>query len=356
MASSGSVESGGYQGRCLLFEWGTNSVSADTNTRTIWYKVTAVGGTSSWYVHRNNTVEVCGNLVYEGPSYDEVWEDTVLAEGTMNINQSTNPTLTVDMHGGIYYNSDNIDTYEEWTLDEIPRYAHITSLSVKSRTINSITYQFTTDRSASLYVKNDTDGTSWLNNGQPFVSNTTSGQFTIYYANVQNTVRLTPNKTYKFIIKCKATVSGLDTFEETTEKTYDIGRLTSVPNFNHGDSFTIQTSNPSGSSLKLEMKVSSTQIFNKTVSTGSNTITLTDSELDQIYRLYGSSNSNTATFNLVTDNNSSYKDTKTSTITLTGKQKTAHVTQGRTQVYVGVNGSVKKAVVWVGNNGRKRCI
>ena len=147
MASNGNVYSDGYQGRCLLFEWGTNSVNAETNTRTIWYRVTAVGGSSSGYYHHNNTVVVCGNLVYDGDSSEYITEDEVLVEDTMNINQSSNPTLTVEMHGGIYTYSDNINTDYQWTLDEIPRYAYLTSLSVKNTTLNSITFQFTTDKS-----------------------------------------------------------------------------------------------------------------------------------------------------------------------------------------------------------------
>ena len=51
MATSGSVDSGGYQGRVLRFEWGTNSISAERNVRNIWYKVTAVEE-----VHRDITI------------------------------------------------------------------------------------------------------------------------------------------------------------------------------------------------------------------------------------------------------------------------------------------------------------
>ena len=39
MATSGSVDSGGYQGRVLRFEWGTNNINSADNTRSIWYKM-----------------------------------------------------------------------------------------------------------------------------------------------------------------------------------------------------------------------------------------------------------------------------------------------------------------------------
>jgi len=109
--------------------------------------------------------------------------------------------------------------------------------------------------------------------------------------------------------------------------------------------------------LKLVIKIDAIEIFNKTVSTGENTIVLTDEELDKLYRLYGSSNSLTATFILTTADK--YTSEKTCTITLTGNQKTGYVGADkpkRVKVWVGVNGSVKTAVIWVGNNGRKRCI
>ena len=105
------------------------------------------------------------------------------------------------------------------------------------------------------------------------------------------------------------------------------------------------------------MKINATEIFTRTISTGENTIILTDEELDNLYRLYGSSNSLTATFILTTADK--YTSEKTCTITLTGNQKTGHIGTDkpkRVKVWVGVNGTVKRAVIWVGNNGRKRCI
>lgn len=105
------------------------------------------------------------------------------------------------------------------------------------------------------------------------------------------------------------------------------------------------------------MKIDATEIFNKTISTGENTIVLTDEELDKLYRLYGSSNPLTATCILTTADK--YTNEKTCTVTLTGNQKTGYVGRNkpkRVKVWVGVNGTVKRAVIWVGNNGRKRCI
>ena len=75
--------------------------------------------------------------------------------------------------------------------------------------------------------------------------------------------------------------------------------------------------------------------------------------------MYGTNNTVAVRIYLKTANNSSYLNYKNITVTLKGNQKTAYVGSSgakRAKVYVGVNGSVKKAVVWIGNNGKKRCI
>lgn len=84
MATSGSVDSGGYQGRVLRVAWGTNSTSAEDNTRSIWYTVTAVGGSSSIYYHHNDYVNINGTRVYTGSSSHAVTTGDVLASRKFN--------------------------------------------------------------------------------------------------------------------------------------------------------------------------------------------------------------------------------------------------------------------------------
>lgn len=321
MATNGSVDSGGYQGRVLRFEWGTNSINPSDNTRNIWYKITAVGGSSSIYYHHNETIEINGTNVYTGSDSHAVTTNDVLVSDNMTINQSSTLTLVVKMHGGIYNRTDNINTEKSWSLDEIPRFSNLTSLSVKSKTINSITLQYTTDKSANLFARftSGGDSTEWLNFGNPFVNNTTSGTFTIYYRNRENSNRLVPNTSYNIEVLCRSAVSGLDTAKSISVTTYQIGQISSVGNFNHGDNASIVITNPSGSSLNLAMKIGNTQILSKAVSAGTNAISFTDEQLDAIYKLYGSGNTLTATFILTTA--SSYTNSKTCTITLKRKSK-----------------------------------
>lgn len=226
-------------------------------------------------------------------------------------------------------------------LDTIPRYATITSFSVKSKTLTSVTLQFSA-YSTLDWVQYMFEGGSWTD------------------LNANNTITgLSPNTTYKIRIQVRRKDSKLwTTSSYISVTTYDIGKITSASNFNHGDSTTISITNPSGSSLNLVMKIGSTQIISKTPTTGSNLITFRDTELDKIYKLYGSGNTLTATFILTTAG--TYTNSKTATITLKGNQKTAYTavsgTKKRAKVFVGVNETVKRAVVWIGNNGRKRCI
>lgn len=67
------------------------------------------------------------------------------------------------------------------------------------------------------------------------------------------------------------------------------------------------------------MKIGTTQILSKTVSTGTNTITFNDTQLDNIYKLYGSDNAIAGTFILTTAG--SYTNIKAFKITLKRQSK-----------------------------------
>lgn len=321
MASSGNINSGGYQGRVLQFSWGTNSTSADSNTRKIWYSVKAVGGSSSRYYHHNETVEINGTRVYTGSSSHQVNTDTVLASGELEINQNNGLNLTVKMHGGIYSYTDNINTEYTWTLDEIPRYANITSLSVVSRTLNSITLNVQTDRSARFYISTN-GGANWLNKGNPFVENTTNANITISYSDVNSSTKLSPNTQYNFTVLSRATISGLDTAKGISATTHDIARLIDVPNINIGNSQNITWSNPSGAETKIKLaKTDNSQITDYGIVTGTNK-TITPAATT-IYALTPNSNTYTARYIITTTQNGvSYTSYKDFTFTVTNSNPT----------------------------------
>lgn len=321
MAASESVDSGGYQGRVLRFEWGTNSTNAENNTRVIWYKVTAVGGSSSIYYHHSDYVDINGTRVYTGSSSHSVSTGTVLASGTMTIEQSSTMTLTVEMHGGIYSYSDNINTTKSWPLDEIPRYSDITSLSIKSRTINSITISYVVSRSANIYCSID-GGTTWLNNGNPFKTNTTSGEITIYYKDAASSSKLEPNTSYTITVLSRATISGLDRTKNVSATTYDIAKLVNVPNINIGASQALTWTNPSGAAISLKLcKTDNTQITDYGTVTGTSKTVTPDAST--IYALTPNSNTYTARYIITTTaNGTSYTNSKDFTFTVTNSNPT----------------------------------
>lgn len=203
------------------------------------------------------------------------------------------------------------------TLTTIARYANLTSLSVSSKTINSITLNYTTDRNAWLFAKLN-DG-EWLNGGEPFVSNTTSGSFTIYYKDRASTTRLDPNASYKITLLCRALDrnSNLDTFKDISTTTYDIAKLVSVPDVNIGSNQALTWTNPSGATTSLKLcKTDNSQIINYGTVTGtSKSVTPTAST---IYALTPNSNTYTARYILTTTANSqSYTNYKDFTFTVT---------------------------------------
>lgn len=72
------------------------------------------------------------------------------------------------------------------------------------------------------------------------------------------------------------------------------------------------------SSLGLAIKIAGVQILSRTVKTGSNTVSFTDTELDNIYKKYGTLSSLIATFIV---SGSGYSNSKTCTIMLKRKSK-----------------------------------
>lgn len=89
------------------------------------------------------------------------------------------------------------------------------------------------------------------------------------------------------------------------------------------------------------------QILSRTVSTGVNAIEFTDTELDNLYKRYGSSSNLTATFTVA---GNGYTNSKTCAITLKGNQKTIKTKLNsewkRGKIYLKDNGEWKRAVIW----------
>lgn len=320
---------------------------------------------SSYYAYTNNSTS--GTMMIDGftISYSissinfsaGQAKDILLAEWTGYVNHKDDGSQTLNVTGSWNTNTTRIGSGScsaSLKLTDIPRYANLTSLSVKSRTVNTITLSYTTDRPAWLFI-NLNNSESWLNGGEPFKSNTTSGEITISYKDRASTKKLDPNTTYNITVLCRALNrdSGLDTSKEISATTYDIAKISNLTNFEHSNNPEVGISNPASiSPLSLVMKIGDTQILSRTVTVGNNTITFSDAELDSLYKKYGSSNSLTATFVL---SGSGYTNSKTCTITLKGNQKTIRTNVSsswkRGKLWTNVNGTWKRCVLWTNVNG-----
>lgn len=235
-------------------------------------------------------------------------------------------------------------------LTNIPRYATV-SQSLNTKTINSIKMNWSSDSTIDYIWYSTNNGSNWTGIN---VTDGTSGNYTIN--------NLSPNTTYKIKTRVRRKDSQLTTDSSALSvTTYDYAKISSASDFDLGSNGSVTITNPASATASLVMKVDNTQILSKNLSTGTNTISFTDEQLDNIYKKFSSNNSVTVTYTLTTNNNSSWVSTKTATCTLTGNQKTGHTnvssTWKRSKKWVNVNGTWKRCVRWTNVNGTwKRCI
>ena len=132
--------------------------------------------------------------------------------------------------------------------------------------------------------KNLVAAESSLNGGNWKLLTIKSGNWNVGNNNVVYTISgLNPNTTYTIQTRI-ANVNGLWTYSnKLTFTTKDIARISNVNNFEHGNTVTALITNPAGiSGLNLVMKIGGTQILSRTAKIGSNTISCTDAELDNL--------------------------------------------------------------------------
>jgi len=191
------------------------------------------------------------------------------------------------------------------TLDKIPRYATINSFSAKSKSINTIVLEYSTNATVDK-VQYMYEGGSWAD--MPSGNKLSS---------------LTPNKTYKIRIQVRRKDSQLwTTSSYISVTTYDYAKLSSVPNVNIGSSQTIKWINPNSATTTLKLcKTDGTTIIDYGTVTGtSKTVTPTAST---IYALTPNSNTYKARYILTTTQNStSYTNYKDFTFTVTSSNPT----------------------------------
>lgn len=130
MASSGSFNTSGYDGRYLRFEWSVRSQSVSANQTTINWSLKGAGGDSGiYYMAGNFKVVIDGSTVYSSSDRIQLAVGTVVASGTFTMTHSSNGSrsFSASAEAGIYYYAVNCSGSNSWSLPTIARAASITS-------------------------------------------------------------------------------------------------------------------------------------------------------------------------------------------------------------------------------------
>lgn len=129
MANSGVLGGGGYQGRYLEFAWQLISQDIANNTSYIYWRVTVVGGSSSYYYHYRDYADAFGEVLVNSNSRTKRYKGN-LADGYRTLYHDVNGNLNFGAHvvAAVYTSSVNEDVSTSWALPTIPRQANITNV------------------------------------------------------------------------------------------------------------------------------------------------------------------------------------------------------------------------------------
>lgn len=327
-----------------------NSWNQAYNSSNVGFSFTLYKSSYSWsgwnsitYVVTINDVQYTGTI----PSYS-AGSTLTITSNSLDVYHNADGTKVLYFSFAVYDNSGqsytcgNASASGYMYLTNIPRYPSVAQ-SLRSKTDTSITMNWSSDKIIDGVWYSSNGGTTWTYVNNP---GTTNGTYTIS--------GLAPNTSYSIKTRLRARDSSLSSDSSASSiSTYDISRITSMDPVVHGEPIKMVISSPANTTpLILQMTVNNTQIFSKNVTKGSTQVTLTDSELDLLYTLYGMDSTVSATFELLSNG---YIDTQTKTVTLKGNQKTFKEKKGsnwkRGKGYEKVSGAWKRAVVWENVSG-----
>ena len=123
MASNGSFNTSGYDGRYLIFSWTEKSQSVPNNTTTISWTLKGAGGSSMWYMSGNFKVVLDGVTVYSSAARIQLSNGTTVASGTYTFqhNADGKKSFTASAEAGIYTVAVNCRGSSSFPLNDIPR-------------------------------------------------------------------------------------------------------------------------------------------------------------------------------------------------------------------------------------------
>lgn len=227
MASSGSFNTTGYQGRYLTFAWSVASQSIANNTTTISWTLKGAGNAqSNWYRAGNFKVVINGSTVYSSSTRIQLYNGTLVASGNFTMAHDTagNKTFSASAEAGIYTVAVNCSGSGSFTLPQIARAAKFTAApnftDIQNPTIN---YQNSAGNSvttlqACISLTGSTDDISYRD--IPKTGTTYTFQLTEAERNVLRAAAPNSN-TLSVIFYIKTVISG-QTFYETATRTMTI--------------------------------------------------------------------------------------------------------------------------------------
>lgn len=132
MASSGTLNSTGYEGRFVQFTWSTVSQSIANNTSTISWTLKGAGNAQSgWYKSGAFKVVIDGSVEFTKSDRIQLYNGTTIASGTKVIshNGDGSRSFGVSIEAAIYSYAVNCSGSTTFTLNTIPRASSFGSIS-----------------------------------------------------------------------------------------------------------------------------------------------------------------------------------------------------------------------------------
>lgn len=242
MASSGSFNTTGYQGRYLTFSWSVASQSIANNTTTISWTLKGAGtAQSSWYRSGNFKVVINGSTVYSSSARIQLYDGTLVASGNFTMTHDTagNKTFSASAEAGIYTVAVNCSGSGSFTLPQIARAAQITSApnftDVQNPTIN---YQNSAGNSvttlqACISLTGSTDNITYRDipkTGTSYTFQLTEAERNVLRAAAPN------SNTLSVIFYVKTVISGQTYYERATRTMTIVDAAPTMANPTYQDS------------------------------------------------------------------------------------------------------------------------
>lgn len=273
MASSGSFNTSGYDGRYLTFSWSIKSQDVSTNKTVINWSLKGNGDAQySWYESGNFKVVINGSTVYSSADRIKLYKGTVVASGTATISHNNDGTksFSASAEAGIYSWAVNCSGSGSWTLTPIPRYPTVTQ-TLTSKTETSITMSWSSDSTIDYMWYSKDNGANWTGVD---CADGKSGSYTI--------TGLTPNTTYQVKTSLRRKDSQLWTNSSAMSvKTYAYPYAIGTPDFTIGERFTIELFNPLFRQVTMEVLDRYNNVVVEMTLTGKYAVCVTDAEINE---------------------------------------------------------------------------